>query len=179
MYYTGFYDSPIGKLTLATDDDVLVGLWVEGQKYYGGSTPAMIQGAQYEAVFKPFKKWLDLYFVGKEPPLSALSVAPVGGEFRQIVWKLLCEIPYGETTTYGTLAKKTAALLNKKNMAGQAIGNAVGHNPISIIIPCHRVVGTTGSLTGYASGIRRKLFLLELEGVDLSGFFIPDKGTAL
>ena len=122
---------------------------------------------------------LDRYFAGEKPEISELPLAPIGGEFRQAVWKILCEIPYGQVTTYGEIAKKIAAQRNRKTMSAQAVGGAVGHNPISIIIPCHRVVGSNGSLTGYAGGIDLKIKLLEHEGVDLSKFFVPKKGTAL
>ena len=130
-------------------------------------------------LFGDAKKWLDRYFAKKKPRISELKLAPIGGEFRQAVWKILCEIPYGETITYGGIAGKIAAKMNKKSMSSQAVGGAVAHNPISIIIPCHRVVGSNGSLTGFAGGIKKKMELLELEGVDLSRLFIPKKGTAL
>ena len=113
------------------------------------------------------------------PAISELPLAPAGSEFRQEVWKLLCEIPYGEVTTYGDIAKKIAARRGKSTMSSQAVGGAVGHNPISVIIPCHRVVGTNGSLTGYAGGLQRKIQLLTLEGADMTRLFIPTKGTAL
>ena len=110
---------------------------------------------------------------------AELPLAPVGGEFRQAVWKILCDIPYGEVTTYGEIARKMAARGNRRSMSAQAVGGAVGHNPISIIIPCHRVVGAGGSLTGYAGGIAAKISLLKLEGADMSRLFMPKKGTAL
>ena len=110
--------------------------------------------------------------------MAELPLAPQGNAFRQGVWEILCTIPYGEVITYGSIAKKMAVKLQKERMSSQAVGGAVGHNPISIIIPCHRVVGANGSLTGYAGGIEKKIKLLELEGVDMSGFFIPQKGTA-
>jgi methylated-DNA-[protein]-cysteine S-methyltransferase len=130
-------------------------------------------------VFTAAKRWLDRYFAGKKPAISALPLAPPGGAFRQGVWGILCEIPYGEVITYGGIAQKMAAKMNKERMSSQAVGGAVGHNPLSLIIPCHRVVGSNGSLTGYAGGIRTKVKLLEMEGVDLSSLFVPKKGTAL
>ena len=130
-------------------------------------------------VFLAAKDWLDRYFAGAKPAAAELPLAPSGGEFRQIVWDILREIPYGETVTYGDIAKKTAIRMNRESMSSQAVGGAVGHNPISIIIPCHRVIGANGSLTGYAGGIGTKIKLLELEGVDLSHLFVPNKGTAL
>lgn len=110
------------------------------------------------------KEWLDRYFAGKRPAISELALAPAGSEFRRAVWKILCEIPYGEVTTYGEIARKIAKQLGMESMSAQAVGGAVGHNPISIIIPCHRVVGSDGSLTGYAGGLEKKLWLLTLEG---------------
>ena len=114
-------------------------------------------------VFENTKKWLDRYFAKENPSIKEIPLAPIGGEFRQKVWKILCEIPYGQTITYGEIAKRIAKQMNKEKMSAQAVGNAVGHNPISIIIPCHRVIGKNGSLTGYAGGIERKKMLLELE----------------
>ena len=106
------------------------------------------------------------------------SLRPIGSKFRQEVWSILCEIPYGEVITYGSIAKKIAVKMGKKSMSSQAVGGAVGHNPISVIIPCHRVVGSNGSLTGYSGGINTKVKLLELEGVDMSHLFVPSKSTA-
>lgn len=112
------------------------------------------------------KEWLDRYFAGERPGISELALAPAGSEFRRAVWKILCEIPYGEVTTYGEIARRIAAQRGVESMSSQAVGGAVGHNPISIIIPCHRVLGTDGSLTGYAGGLARKRWLLNLEGAD-------------
>jgi methylated-DNA-[protein]-cysteine S-methyltransferase len=123
--------------------------------------------------------WLDDYFAGKKPKLSRLSLAPTGSEFQQQVWRILTEIPYGELTTYGKIAKEVAQRMGKARMSAQAVGGAVGHNPISIIIPCHRVVGANGSLTGYGGGMEKKIKLLEHEEVDMTGLFVPKKGTAL
>ncbi|MDL2283976.1 methylated-DNA--[protein]-cysteine S-methyltransferase [Oxalobacter sp. OttesenSCG-928-P03] len=179
MFYSTNYLSPIGMLLLAADGDSLVGLWSEGQKYFGASLVGKMTEKPGLPVFKKTEKWLDDYFSGKRPAISELPLAPIGGAFRKGVWEMLCDIPYGECTTYGEIARKMAVRMNKKSMSSQAVGGAVGHNPISIIIPCHRVVGSNGSLTGYAGGINRKVKLLELEGADMSGFFIPVKGTAL
>jgi methylated-DNA-[protein]-cysteine S-methyltransferase len=126
-------------------------------------------------VFTATKKWLDRYFSCEKPAISELPLAPIGGMFRQEVWAILCEIPYGEVITYKDISKK----MKRENMSSQAVGGAVGHNPISIIIPCHRVVGANGNLTGYAGGISKKIKLLELEGVDISQLYAPVKGTAL
>ena len=124
------------------------------------------------------KKWLDVYFSGEEPKFTP-PLHPDGSTFRQAVWKILLQIPYGQTITYGEIARKMAEMKNVSRMSAQAVGGAVGHNEISIIIPCHRVIGTNGSLTGYAGGIDRKLSLLELEHADMSYLFVPKKGTAL
>lgn len=118
-------------------------------------------------------------FFRKRPEPSELPLAPIGGEFRRTVWELLCEIPYGELTTYGQIARDAAKRLHRESMSAQAVGGAVGHNPISIIIPCHRVVGTGGSLTGYAGGIDKKIWLLKHEGVKMDGLTVPARGTAL
>lgn len=181
MYYSTIYPSPIGAITLACDGDGnnLVGLWTEGQKYHGDTIPeAMIENDDIP-LFDTTKKWLDRYFAGKKPSIDELPLAPIGGEFRQGVWNILRQIPYGEVITYGGIAKKMAESMGKKSMSSQAVGGAVGHNPISIIIPCHRVVGSNGSLTGFSGGVQMKIKLLELEGADLSGMFVPKKGTAL
>ncbi|MBA4701365.1 MAG: methylated-DNA--[protein]-cysteine S-methyltransferase [Ruminococcus sp.] len=179
MYYSTTYLSPVGSITLACDGDSLVGLWIEGQKYHGNTiSEDMIENNDIP-VFDTAKKWLDRYFKGEKPHISELPLAPIGSGFRQEIWDILCEIPYGQVVTYGDIAKKMAAKMNKGSMSSQAVGGAVGHNPISIIIPCHRVVGSNGSLTGYAGGIHTKIKLLELEGADMSRLFIPAKGTAL
>jgi len=167
MYYKTTYSSPIGTITLACHDDKLVGLWTEGQKYHGGTIPeAMIENNDIP-LFCIAIEWLNRYFAGEKPDIAGLPLAPIGGAFRQSVWNILREIPYGKVISYGDIAKKMAAKTGKGSMSSRAVGGAVGHNPISIIIPCHRVVGSTGSLTGYAGGIERKVKLLKLEGVNV------------
>lgn len=163
MYVTTSYPSPVGTLTLASDGKNLVGLWIEGQKYYGDTMPDEVQTDHDIPVFSAAKRWLDQYFAGQNPAISELPLAPEGSAFRQEVWRILCEIPYGTVTTYGDIAKELAVKMKRESMSAQAVGGAVGHNPISIIIPCHRVVGANGSLTGYAGGIAAKKKLLELE----------------
>ena len=163
--------SPMGPLHLAADGAALTGLWMEGQKYFAATLTGREQTAQLP-VFDEVRRWLEDYFSGKIPgPLPPL--APRGSAFRQEVWKLLLEIPRGETTTYGALAER----LRTRGMAAsaQAVGGAVGHNPISILIPCHRVVGSDGSLTGYAGGLDKKRMLLDLEGADLSRLYSPKR----
>ena len=174
MLYTMHYDSPVGSLLLAEKDGALTGLWIEGQKYFPGfyKKEKMTENRD-STVLKKTKEWLDRYFKGVKPDLDELTLAPSGSEFRQAVWKILCEIPYGEVTTYGEIAKKIASERGLDTMSAQAVGGAVAHNPISILIPCHRVVGTNGSLTGYAGGIERKIQLLTLEGIDVEKFFVP------
>ncbi|MDL2219793.1 methylated-DNA--[protein]-cysteine S-methyltransferase [Ruminococcaceae bacterium OttesenSCG-928-O06] len=181
MYYQTTHPSPVGRITLACSGDgkTLVGLWLAGQKYHGGTIPEAMVEKDDLPVFTATKHWLTRYFAGENPAISELPLAPIGSEFRQEVWRILCEIPYGEVATYGDIAKKMAAKLGRQSMSSQAVGGAVGHNPISIIIPCHRVVGANGSLTGYAGGIKAKIQLLELEGADMSRLFVPQKGTAL
>ena len=179
MLYSTDYTSPVGSMTLVSDGENIIGLWIAGQKYFAESVKDAVAEKPGLPAFDMTKKWLDAYFTGKQPAVSELPLAPIGGEFRKAVWNILCEIPYGQCTTYGEIAKKMAIRMNKKTMSSQAVGGAVGHNPISIIIPCHRVVGSNGSLTGYAGGIDKKVKLLVHEGVDISRFFIPSKGTAL
>lgn len=179
MFYKTSYNSPVGKLLLASDGLNLTGLWIEKQKYYADTAPDDIQDKADLPIFIKTKEWLDKYFKGENPPVSDLPLAPKGGEFRQIIWKILCEIPLGQVLTYGGIAKIIAKRTGKETMSAQAVGGAVGHNSISIIIPCHRVVGTNGSLTGYAGGLDVKIKLLEFEGVDMSRLFRPKKGTAL
>lgn len=179
MYYYTTYPSPVGETTVASDGVNLAGLWLAGQKYHGDTISEEMTKNDNLPVFNAVRYWLDRYFSGQKPQITELPLSPVGGNFRQDVWNILCEIPYGEVITYGDIAKQMAVKTGKKSMSSQAVGGAVGHNPISIIIPCHRVVGANGSLTGYAGGISTKIKLLELEGVDMSSLFIPKKGTAL
>ena len=171
MYYSTTCPSPFGVITLACHGDNLVGLWLEGQKYHGDTIPEATIKKDDEAVFSAAKEWLRRYFAGGKPDVAELLLAPIGGEFRQSVWKILCEIPYGRVTTYGDIAKKMAVKMGRDSMSSQAVGGAVGHNPISIIIPCHRVIASNGSLTGYAGGIQTKAKLLELEGADMANYF--------
>ncbi len=178
MFYKTTYNSPIGNITLCADVHNLVGLWINGQKYFEDTVNEEMHPKDDLSVFQQTKEWLNRYFKGEKPEISELPLAPIGNEFRQAVWKILCEIPYGEVITYGSIAQKIAAQRGISRMSAQAVGGAVGHNPISIIIPCHRVVGTNGSLTGYSGGINLKIKLLEHEKVKMEGFFVPKKSTA-
>lgn len=165
MYYT-IYTSIIGKLTIVSDELNIVGLWMENQKHFESTITEKLLRNDSLPVLVLARNWLDEYFKGNNPSISLLPLNPQGSNFRKLVWQLLCEIPYGSVTTYGNLARRISELTGK-NMSAQAIGGAVGHNPISIIIPCHRVIGTDRSLTGYAGGIDKKRKLLVLEGVEL------------
>ena len=177
MIYTQHYDSPLGGILLAADDVGLTGLWFDGQKYFArGLSNERI--AQETSVLAEANRWLDIYFTGKEPDFTP-PLHPIGSAFRRSVWEILLQIPYGQTATYGEIARQLAKKQGLERMSAQAVGGAVGHNEISIIIPCHRVVGADGSLTGYAGGIGKKEKLLELERADMSRFFVPKKGTAL
>lgn len=203
MRYLREWDSPLGKIRLASDGEHLTGLWFAGQKYdyrlqpedvvlpgepgadqtvgkgidecadesadtgRNGKLDAEqiadngVEGASY--IFDRTQEWLERYFAGGKPSPEELSLRPEGTVFRQMVWRELLHIPYGQVTTYGSLAKAVSEEMGRETMSAQAVGQAVGHNPISIIIPCHRVVGANGSLTGYAGGLDRKIRLLELE----------------
>lgn len=174
MTYLLTLPSPIGPLTAASDGEHLVGLWMEGQQYFMSSVKdeeiIRCELPQNESessclipLFDSVRQWLDRYFSGQRPDPRELPLAPHGSTFRHVVWKHLLDIPYGTTISYGELSRRIARSLNKPHMSAQAIGGAVGHNPISIIIPCHRVIGADGSLTGYAGGVDRKRWLLELE----------------
>lgn len=177
MTSTYSYHSPLGVITLASNGEALTGLWFDGQKYFGDTLPRQHRQANLP-IFDETAKWLDIYFSGKQPDFTPKLFFDTS-RFRQTVWEILLTIPYGKTMTYGEIAHKIAAQKGLKTMSAQAVGGAVGHNSISIIVPCHRVVGANGSLTGYAGGIKRKIKLLELEQTDMSRFFIPKKGTAL
>ncbi len=171
MFYTYYYTSPIGKITLASNGTHLTGLWMEGQKYFPSHLPAG-KTTTLLSVFRQTQEWLDAYFKGENPdylPNIELKDTP----FRLAVWEILKHIPYGETVTYKDIAKEVARQNNRQSMSAQAIGGAIGHNPVSIIIPCHRVIGSNGSLTGYAGGIERKIALLKLEGIDTGKFTLP------
>ena len=171
------YQSPLGGILLAADEVGLVGLWFEGQKYFANTLPVG-HCAQTTPILAEAKRWLDIYFAGKEPDFTP-PLHLIGSDFRQAVWNILLSIPYGRTMTYGQIAKQLAKNTGIDKMSAQAVGGAVGHNPISIIVPCHRVVGTNGSLTGYAGGLDKKIALLKLEKADTARFFRPKKGTAL
>lgn len=177
MTYIYKYSSPLGSITLSSDGGAVTGLWFDGQKYFAAGLPERREEKELP-VFEQAKRWLDVYFQGKEPdftPPLRMETTP----FRKAVWEIMLSIPYGQTMTYGEIAHAVAKQKGLARMSAQAVGGAVGHNAISLIVPCHRVVGTNGSLTGYAGGIDKKVKLLTLEGADMSKFFVPKKGTAL
>ena len=164
MTYTYHYDSPLGGITLSSNGTELTGLWFDGQKYFGDTLPK-----EYEEkplpIFEQSVHWLDIYFSGQKPDfLPKLHL--IGTDFQREVWDILLEIPYGQTVTYGEIARKIADKRGLKTMSAQAVGGAVGHNRVSVIVPCHRVIGSDGSLTGYAGGIERKIRLLDIEQPD-------------
>lgn len=176
MQYIDHYRSPLGDILLAADEIGLTGLWFEGQKYF-----ALYLDEEHEEralpVFEQAKRWLDVYFSGREPDFK-VPLHFVGTDFQNQVWEILYAIPYGQTTTYGKIAEQIAAKRGLKRMSPQAVGGAVGHNEISVIVPCHRVVGANGSLTGYAGGIDKKIALLKLEGALREEYFVPKRSTA-
>lgn len=181
MTYVSYYDSPLGPITLASDGKSLVGLWFDGQKYdrlcLHGPLSVVGEAENQEEtipeavneVFCQTRLWLDTYFLGKIPT-STPPLHVEGSDFRQWVTEAMLAIPYGETCTYGDIARQVAQRMGRTSMSAQAVGGAVGHNPISLIIPCHRVIGTSGSLTGYAGGLDRKSWLLNHEATH-SGLF--------
>ena len=177
MDYIHHYESPLGGITLASDGEVLIGLWFDGQKYFA-DTLDREHTEKVLPVFEQTVRWLDIYFSGRAPdftpPLSMKTT-----QFRKAVWEIMLTIPYGKTMTYGEIADRIAKEKGLVRMSTQAVGGAVGHNSISLIIPCHRVVGTNGSLTGYAGGIDKKVKLLTMEKADMTALFIPKRGTAL
>ena len=177
MQYIYKYSSPLGGMTLASDGDAITGAWFDGQKYFGTTLAGEPRGADLP-VFGEAVAWLDRYFRGDRPGAMP-AVRLEGSAFRMAVWDILRQIPYGQVVTYGQSAVARARRRGVARMSAQAVGGAVGHNPISIIIPCHRVVGASGSLTGYGGGTDTKKFLLELEGADLAGLYVPTRGTAL
>lgn len=177
MTFIQHYDSPLGGILLAADEIGLTGLWFDGQKYFARGLSSEREERELPVLLEA-KRWLDIYFTGKEPDFLP-PLHSIGSAFRRSVWEILLQIPYGRTTTYGEIARRLAEKQKLSRLSAQAVGGAVGQNAISIIIPCHRVVGTNGSLTGYAGGVDKKMKLLELEHADMRRFFAPEKGTAL
>ncbi len=168
IYYKTNYKSPLGNIIICCDEqENIVGLWFKNQRYFADNIDGKIIEKNNLHIFIRVKGWLATYFAGEHPNIKDISVKFIGNEFRKSVWKILCKIPYGKVLTYGDIAKQVAKQKGITKMSAQAIGGAVGHNPISIIVPCHRVVGRNGKLTGYAAGIDKKKKLLELEQVNM------------
>lgn len=184
IIYQTVYESPVGALTLTASEDALKALSFPKERYLK-DVESLIKGCevwvpdaeQTPRILRETREWLDIYFSGKRPDFTP-ALAPEGSGFRKMVWEELLRIPYGCIMTYGQIAKQIADRKGIARMSAQAVGGAVGHNPIGIIIPCHRVVGTGGNLTGFGGGIRVKEALLKLEGMDMGQFYIPKKGTA-
>lgn len=166
MYYFTHYDSPIGKLTIASTTKNIIGLWIENQKYFPNITDDIYVNNGNISILKKCKRWLDNYFNETPQDISELELSPAGTLSQQKVWNILIKIPYGETMTYGNIAKIISS--NTGKMCSRAVGHAVGLNPISIIIPCHRVLGYNNRITGYAGGIDKKIQLLKHEGIDIN-----------
>lgn len=159
LYYTYYY-APIGRLLLECDGTALTGLWIENQQYYAASATSEMHIDDNRPIFITVRQWLDEYFAGRNPDVKNIPLNPCDTDFRRRVWNELQNIPYGKTTTYGDIARKL-------NTSPRAVGGAVAHNPISIIIPCHRVIGANNSLTGYAGGLDIKSILLSMEHADI------------
>lgn len=176
MQYTGACQTPLGEVLLACDELGLTGLWFKGGKYFALGLDREREERE-TAVFDQARRWLEVYFSGREPDFAP-PIHMIGTPFQLAVWELLRRIPYGETASYGDLAAQIAAERGLAHMSAQAVGGAVGHNPVSILVPCHRVVGKSGSLTGYAGGLERKIRLLACEGADVGRFFVPTGGAA-
>ena len=177
MQYINHYQSPVGDILLAADTEGLTGLWFDGQKHYASCLDPAHEEKNLP-IFEDAKRWLTIYFSGQEPDFMP-RLHMIGSSFQLSIWKILQKIPYGNTMTYGEISEIIAKQRGLPHMSAQAVGGAIARNRISVIIPCHRVVGTNGSLTGYAGGIDRKVTLLHLEKADMKHLFVPQKGTAL
>lgn len=170
MIYTTHYKSPVGEILLAGKDNKLIGLWIKSQKYYPSTFNDEIQENNNYKILKKTKSWLDRYFNNEKPNIDEIELELIGSEFRKEVWEILIKIPYGKTITYNDIATKIAKRRGIRKMSAQAVGGAIGHNPISIIIPCHRVVGANRSLVGYSGGVDVKYELLRIEGNNMNDF---------
>ena len=159
MYYSTNYESPLGEMLIVSDGETICGVWFYGQKHFKSTVIGKTIHDDDLSIFKKAKQWFEDYFNGKNPQIN-FQLKPEGSKFRQKVWKILSKIPYGETLTYGEIASQISP-----NMSAQAVGGAVGRNPISILIPCHRVLGSDGKFTGYAAGLDKKIELLKIENI--------------
>ena len=167
MYYSTYLQSPIGELLLVSNSHSLIGVWLSGQKYFARNLSSSPIANDNCTILQNTKQLLNQYFKNQQPNFNSLPLAPQGTDFQKAVWEMLLAIPYGRITTYGNIAKHLAQKLNKPQLSAQAVGNAIAHNPISIIIPCHRVLSAKGEMAGYAGGIANKQYLLQLEGINL------------
>ncbi len=165
--FKSYYNSNLGKIIIVADNRYVYGLYFDNQKYLPENLEKL-EINNNSPIIKQVKLWLEEYFNGKKPNLENLPIKLIGSEFKMLVWSVLKTIPYGKTITYGEIAKTLARKTNKEKISARAVGNAVGHNPISIIIPCHRVIGANGKITGYAGGIDKKIALLKLEGINVN-----------
>ena len=179
MAFSTTYDTGlIGELTLASDGESIIGCWFENDRLFGDTVEGPLVANDDVPVFDDARQWLDKYFKGKNPAIAELPLNPNGSDFRHLVWQKIREIPYGTTTTYGEIARQIEFETGKR-VSSQAVGGAVGHNPLCVIVPCHRVVGANGNLTGFGGGLDTKVKLLKHEHVDMGRFYRPKKGTAL
>ncbi len=173
MQYIDFYSSPVGELMLACDEMGLLGVWFKGKQHYASVLKKDEPTEQKRVpLLEETRKWLDVYFQGKNPNFMP-KISLRGSEFQLAVWSILEKIPYGGVVTYGDLAKEIAKERGIRRMSAQAVGGAVGRNPVSILVPCHRVVGANGNLVGYGGGIEKKIELLKLEGIDMTKYHLP------
>lgn len=171
MEWIDTYHSPLGQMLIAADEIGITGIWFEKQKYYANALSKTCEKAKTPAI-QAAERWMTLYFEGKNPDFS-VPLHLIGTAFQRQVWELLLAIPYGKTCTYGELAARIAKQTGRERMSAQAVGSAVGHNKVSILVPCHRVVGAGGNLTGYAGGLDKKIFLLKLENGYQPNFYLP------
>ena len=168
-FYKTEYKSPLGNITICCNEqENIVGLWFKNQKYFANNINGKITENNNLKIFIKTKNWLDKYFAGNKPNIKEIPIEFIGTKFQKSVWKILYKIPYGKVITYGDIAKQIAKKKGIPKMSAQAIGGAVGHNPISVIVPCHRVIGKNGNLTGYAAGLDKKKKLLQIEKVDIN-----------
>ena len=172
MHYLSHYESPLGAMTMASDGEHLTGLWFDGQKYDRSTIDGNAELKPHLPVFTQTAQWLDAYFEGSDPGFTP-PISVEGSDFKKMVSSIMLSIPFGATSTYARIAAEVARRMGRKQMSAQAVGGAVGRNPIVLIVPCHRVLASDGSLRGYAGGVDRKERLLEMEGVNVSGLLTP------
>jgi methylated-DNA-[protein]-cysteine S-methyltransferase len=172
-HYICEHDTPVGEIVLFTDGEALTGAYLEGKKHFCGLAGNILKDSGKHPVLERAKNWLSAYFAGEKPEIGELQLNPEGSDFRLEVWQSLQNIPYGKLISYGDIAREIAIRKGLARMSAQAVGGAVGHNPLAIIIPCHRVIGHNGNLTGYGGGIAIKIWLLRHEGIDVSRLSMP------